>query len=105
MNLRKGAVGSVAIVTLTLASALNAFAASPPAPWLDRDIGGPGATGSTDVDANGVWTVQGSGADIWEDADQFHFAYQPISGDASITARFLGQKGGDGDFSKVGLMR
>jgi regulation of enolase protein 1 (concanavalin A-like superfamily) len=104
MILRKGAVGSVAIVTLTLASALNAFAASPPTPWLDRDIGGPGATGSTDVDTNGVWTVQGSGADIWEDADQFHFAYQPIPGDASITARFLGQKGGDGDFSKVGLM-
>jgi regulation of enolase protein 1 (concanavalin A-like superfamily) len=104
MYQRKSIVSLVAIATLALAAAMPAVADAPAGPWLTRDIGDPGARGSTDVDANGVWTIQGSGEDLWEKADQFHYAYQSIKGDASITARFLSQKGGDGDFSKVGLM-
>src|SRR5262245_58521398 len=83
------------------AALLPAGANPPSAPWIDQDIGGPSAAGSTDVDANGVWTLRGSGADIWSTADQFHFCYQPVKGDASISARFLGQGGGDGEWSRV----
>lgn len=89
---------------LALAFALAACAGPPPTPWVTEEIGKVRATGSTDVDGNGIWTLQGSGEDIWEKADQFHYAYQRVRGNASITARFLGQKGGDGDFSKVGVM-
>jgi regulation of enolase protein 1 (concanavalin A-like superfamily) len=104
MSLRRSHLSHAAIAALVLVAALPASAVPPASPWMTRDIGTPSPAGSTDVDANGVWTLQGSGEDIWEQADQFHYAYQRIRGDASITARFLAQKGGDGDFSKVGLM-
>lgn len=104
MNLRRKLLSHAAVAALALFAALPAAAVPPASPWTTRDIGSPSPAGSTDVDPNGVWTLQGSGEDIWEHADQFHFAYQRIHGDASLTARFLTQTGGDGDFSKVGLM-
>ena len=45
-----------------------------------------GAPGSTAYD-NGVFTVRGSGADIWGAADAFHFAYRTMTGDGAIVAR------------------
>ncbi len=57
-----------------------------PAPWLDADVGAVAAAGSASF-ANPTFTVRGSGADIEETADEFHFVYQPISGDATIVAR------------------
>jgi regulation of enolase protein 1 (concanavalin A-like superfamily) len=104
MSLRRSLLSHAAVTVLVLVAALPGAATPPASPWMTRDIGTPSPAGSTDVDANGVWTLQGSGEDIWEQADQFHYAYQRIRGDTSITARFLAQKGGDGDFSKVGLM-
>ena len=41
----------------------------------------------TTVDANGIYTIQGSGADIWGTADSFEYAYAPVKGDGSIIAR------------------
>jgi hypothetical protein len=60
--------------------------------------------GSTDVDASGVWTIQGGSSYLGTNADHLHFASQLVRGDASITARFLSTKGGHGEWSKVGLM-
>ena len=37
--------------------------------------------------ANGVFTLKGSGADIWDFADAFHFVYQPLARDGEIIAR------------------
>ena len=45
-----------------------------------------GLRGNADYE-NGVFTVRGSGADIWNTADSFNFCYRPVSGNASITAR------------------
>ena len=59
-----------------------------PAPWLNQDVGAVGAAGAAAV-SSGVFTVQGSGADIWGNADGFHFVYQPLSGDGHITARVV----------------
>jgi len=39
-----------------------------PEPWQNRDIGNVGAAGSCSY-ANGIFTVNGSGADIWDTAD------------------------------------
>jgi len=41
------------------------------------------------------YRVTGSGANIWENADAFHFVWNQLSGDVSITARieFAGQGG------------
>jgi len=57
-----------------------------PAPWTQKDIGSVGAAGSGTY-ANGVFTIKGSGADIWGSADAFHYVYQPMSGDGTIVAR------------------
>lgn len=56
--------------------------------WLNQDIGAVGAAGSTSI-SNGTFTLQGSGADLWSTADEFHYNYQPISGDCTITARVI----------------
>ena len=57
-----------------------------PAPWQHQDIGAVAATG-TAAYASGTFTIEGSGEDIWETADEFHFVYQGMSGDGTIVAR------------------
>jgi hypothetical protein len=79
----------VLVVGLALL-APRAMGAPPPAPWTARDIGPLSTPGSTEVDANGTWTVHGSSLGLLRRADRLHFAYQPLSGDGSISARFLG---------------
>ncbi len=61
-----------------------------PAPWVHADIGTVGLTGSASY-SGGVFTVSGAGADIYGTADAFQYAYQPISGDCTITARVASQ--------------
>lgn len=57
-----------------------------PSPWQSRDIGAVGAAGSAG-DSGGAFSVSGAGADVWGTADAFHFAYRPLDGNGSITAR------------------
>jgi regulation of enolase protein 1 (concanavalin A-like superfamily) len=59
-----------------------------PAPWVQADVGAVAAAGSGSA-TNGVFTVRGSGADIWAAADEFHYVYQPWSGNGTIIARVL----------------
>jgi regulation of enolase protein 1 (concanavalin A-like superfamily) len=54
--------------------------------WSNRDIGSVGVAGSFSV-SNGVYTVKGSGADIWGTVDAFRYGYQSLSGDGEIIAR------------------
>jgi hypothetical protein len=89
---------------ILLASALAALAQALPAGWLAADIGEVGAVGRTRVSDQGVFTIQGSGRDIWLDADQFHFVYQALRGDGSILARLLSQVGGNEGWAKTGVM-
>jgi hypothetical protein len=76
-----------------------------PANWSHADIGAVSAAGSASV-TNGVWTVKGSGADIWGTADEFHYAWVPSSGPENwfdITARVTNVENID-RWTKVGLM-
>ena len=57
-----------------------------PAPWASQDIGAVGVAG-TAAFANGVFTLEGAGADIWGTTDAFHFAHRTLTGDGEITAR------------------
>jgi hypothetical protein len=57
-----------------------------PSPWQTRDIGNVGATGSATY-SSGLFTVRGSGADIWGSADAFRFVYQPQQSGGEIVAR------------------
>jgi RHS repeat-associated protein len=61
-----------------------------PSGWLDQDVGTVGSTGSATY-ANNVFTINGAGNNaIGSTADQFHFVYQPLSGDGTIIARVVG---------------
>jgi regulation of enolase protein 1 (concanavalin A-like superfamily) len=57
-----------------------------PPGWQDIDVGSTSVAGSASY-ANGVFTVNGSGADIWGTADAFHFVYRSLSGNGQIVAR------------------
>jgi regulation of enolase protein 1 (concanavalin A-like superfamily)/phosphatidylserine/phosphatidylglycerophosphate/cardiolipin synthase-like enzyme len=75
--------------TTSSAVTIQVVAAPPPgipAPWAQEDIGGPGQPGNGSVSGS-TWSVSGGGADVWGTADQFHFVYQPLSGDGSVVAR------------------
>ena len=54
--------------------------------WADQDIGNPAITGSATPTAGG-FSVTSGGKDIWGNSDQFHFVYQPVSGNVDVRAR------------------
>jgi regulation of enolase protein 1 (concanavalin A-like superfamily) len=60
-------------------------AALPPA-WATADVGNTGAPGTARF-SNGVFSVQGAGADVWGTSDAFRYVYQTLEGDATIVAR------------------
>ncbi len=70
--------------------------------WSDSDIGAVGAAGSATI-YNGLFTINGAGADIWGNADAFHFVYQQVSGDCQITARVASVQNTNA-WAKVGVM-
>ncbi len=72
------------------------------AAWRHGDIGAAGAAGSVNQ-SNGVFTIVGSGADIWHRADGFYFVFQPLNGDGSLTAQVLNLKDTD-EWAKAGVM-
>jgi glycosidase/regulation of enolase protein 1 (concanavalin A-like superfamily) len=57
-----------------------------PSPWVTADIGAVGAAGSASY-ASSTFTVNASGADVFDFADEFRFVYQPFSGNVTVTAR------------------
>ncbi len=69
----------------------GAPASTCPSPWLCADSGNPPFAGDQTL-TNGTWTIHGSGADIWNASDQFHFVWQGVSGDSSIVARLTSQQ-------------
>ena len=83
-------------------SQVSAIPAALPSPWATADIGAVGVAGSATY-GNGLFTVKGSGADIWGAADAFRYVYQPASGDCSIQARVLSVQN-TAAWAKAGVM-
>ncbi|HXD72858.1 MAG TPA: hypothetical protein VN628_03945, partial [Vicinamibacterales bacterium] len=73
-----------------------------PSPWTDGDVGAVGAAGSASF-SSGVFTVNGSGSDIWGAADSFNFVSQPASGDGTLVARVATVQNTN-TYAKAGLM-
>ncbi len=61
-----------------------------PSPWLTSDIGTTVPFGTASFSGS-TFTIQGSGADIWNSADAFRYVYQLLTGDVTITARVVSQ--------------
>jgi len=73
-----------------------------PDPWLSQDVGAVPEAG-TAVQIGGGFTVTGAGSDIFGVADQFHYAYQPLSGDGEIRARVVSVQNTH-NYAKAGVM-
>lgn len=73
-----------------------------PAPWVHQDIGAPAIAGDA-TEVGGTFTVRGAGSDIWGTADQFHFVYQPLTGNGTVITRVVSQQSTDA-WAKAGIM-
>ena len=69
--------------------------------WSNRDIGFVQAAGSVTLDEG--WTIEGSGKDIWNSLDEFHYVYQPVEGDVEIIARVIDVENTNA-WAKAGVM-
>lgn len=65
----------------------NVSLVNPPT-WTGVDIGSVNTTGTNTVDyATDIYTISGSGSNIWSTADSFRFYYQALTGDVTIIAQ------------------
>ena len=70
--------------------------------WTDSDIGAVGLAGSAAY-TNGVFTIQGSGADIFGTNDEFNFCRENATNNFTITARVASLNSSNA-WSKSGVM-
>jgi hypothetical protein len=73
-----------------------------PSGWSDFDVGFPSQPGSASYD-NGNWTISGGGDDIWNNADNFHYACEGAMDDAVIITRVTAVQATD-PWAKAGVM-
>jgi len=73
-----------------------------PSPWVSKDIGSVGIAGASSF-TSPKFTILGSGADIWNTADEFRYVYQPAGGDCTIVAR-VSTIGNTDPWAKAGVM-
>ncbi|MCI0493453.1 PA14 domain-containing protein, partial [candidate division KSB1 bacterium] len=73
-----------------------------PLPWQNADIGRVAASGIAYV-SNGLFTIKGSGADIWLTKDEFHYLYWQLSGDGEAIAKVI-SLANTNSWAKAGVM-
>ena len=73
-----------------------------PAPWISAEIGNPTASGAAGY-YGGKFLVNGSGTDIYGNADQFRYVYQTLKGDGEIVAQVLAISNTN-EWAKAGVM-
>jgi len=88
-------------------------AANPPPPdpppsalptgWAHADIGAVPIAGDA-IENGGAFTLTGAGADIWGNADAFHYAYATLNGDGTIVARVASIPQEVNSWVKAGVM-
>jgi len=80
--------GTLATATFDHVEVTTPGTSALPAGFAHRDIGATGAAGAARYDAGTrTFTIDGAGADIWNNADAFHYVYTPFSGDGTISVR------------------
>jgi len=95
------------VAILLLAGTPNVFGVGPVGVFdFTADIGNPEGIGSTQLhwNLNDRYLVTGGGGDIWGNSDQFHYAYNEVSGDIRLSASPTWQADGDNDWSKAEVM-
>ena len=73
-----------------------------PKSWNCGDVGNPVLVGDQSL-SQATWTLKGAGKDIWSAADQFHFVWQQLPGNSTVSARLDTQAKTD-PLTKAGIM-
>jgi len=73
-----------------------------PTDWGCADVGPVGLAGNQGTNGT-TWTVQGAGADISAAPDAFHFVWQPLPADGSVSAQVVSQQPTN-SYAKAGVM-
>ena len=68
----------------------------------DHDVGSPNLAGASKRE-NGRYSVLGSGADIWDDTQQFHFTGSSLAGEHTLIARVDSLEGPEA-WTKAGII-
>ncbi|MBW4361040.1 chitobiase/beta-hexosaminidase C-terminal domain-containing protein [Flavobacterium taihuense] len=90
------------MVDSNISQAIYRINPPPPSPWLHGDIGSVNVGGTAGY-SGGSFNNTGAGADIEGTTDAFHYIYQPVSGDVTITARVESLTNTD-PWAKAGVM-
>jgi hypothetical protein len=69
----------------------------------DQDTGAPALMGCANL-TSGVWTISGSGADIWGTADQFNFQPWLVWGNCTVICRITSLSTTGDPWQKIGIM-
>ncbi|MDP0490890.1 MAG: carbohydrate-binding protein [Verrucomicrobiota bacterium JB023] len=63
------------------------------------------ATGGGASYSDGTWTISGRGSSLWySSSPDYHFAYLPVKGNATLIAQVTSLSGGDTDDARAGLV-
>jgi outer membrane protein assembly factor BamB len=92
-----GLMGSATFDTVNISTTIVC-----PAGWTCADIGSPTPVGTQSA-SNDTWTVQAGGSDIFGTADQFHYVWQQLTGDGSVSAQVVSQTNTSSN-AKAGVM-
>ena len=94
-----GVTNSEAVLTLTA-----------PRDWTKHDVGelsiwcqGQAASVGSFTQAGGTYTITATGDDIWNQADEFHYAYKTLTGAGTIVAKVESVEQTD-NWAKAGVM-
>jgi hypothetical protein len=99
-----GAHGEADFDTVSLTNSAPPPPVPCPAPWTCADIGPPHATGpGAQTYQNGTWTVIAAGSDIWTTGDDFHYIWQTLPADGTVSAHIIAQSD-SGPWAKAGVM-
>jgi regulation of enolase protein 1 (concanavalin A-like superfamily) len=92
-------VDSIAVAQAPSSPAMSAIL---PQGWTGVDVGAVGVAGSATFQ-DGVFALNGAGADIWDSTDAFQFVYTTLIGDGQVTAH-VAALAGVAPWTKAGVM-
>ena len=93
---------AVGLASPTAAPSPQPSARPCPGGWSCQDVGNPVAVGDQSLNV-GTWTLDGSGKDSANNFDQFHFVWQSLSANGSVSARVVTQTNAN-TWAKAGAM-
>jgi hypothetical protein len=99
----QGTAGAVTLDTVALNSTELPPPGVCPSTWTCADIGQVSPGPGSQTLSGATWSVTGGGGDIFSTSDSFHFAWQPLAADGSMSAQVTSQQNTN-VWAKAGVM-